>query len=311
MGSYWSQPIRVESREMVQLITFRTINSALWFINNKQLEQRILGFLAKYANKYSVQLYGFCILGNHLHLLVRFPKGNRVSFCRDFAARTAEAVRIFVPQFLGGPLFERRYTPQFLPLAQDATKYFFYLALQAVESGLTPRISEYSGYNSFHDASHGIERRYRFFRYGAYNDAKRKNPGVSKKDFWEYHSLSYEKLPEYQHLERKKYQKMLLARVEQERVEIVKRRIAEGKGFMGAEALKQIIPGSLPANSKKGGMRPIVLSVCKKAKQEVLTWYFSIVEQYKRASEKYRKGELSVSFPLGTYRPSGSCFCPS
>ena len=43
-----------------------------------------------------------------------------------------------------------------------------------------------------------------FFRYGAYNDAKRKNPAVSKKDFWEHHRLKFEKLPEYEHLGEKK-----------------------------------------------------------------------------------------------------------
>ena len=310
MGSYWSQPIRVESTDMVQLITFRTINSALWFVNNKLLEERILGFLAKYTNKYRVQLYGFCIVGSHIHLLVRFPKRNRIAFCRDFGARTAEAVRISVSQFIGGPLFERRYTPQFLPLPEDVSKYFFYLALQAVESGLTERISEYPGYNSFHDARCGIERKYKFFRYGAYNDAKRKNPAVSKKDFWEVHSLRFNKLPEYEHLEKRQYQLRLLARLEQGRAELVNKRKAEGKGFLGARALKKVVPGSLPTNPKKGGMRPIVLSVCRKAKQEVLNWYFSIVEQYKKASEKYRKGDLTVTFPLGTFRPSGSCFCP-
>ena len=163
MGSYWSQPIRVESSEMVQLITFRTINSALWFVNNRLLEERILGFLAKYSNKYFVKLHGFCIMGSHIHLLASFPKGNRLAFCRDFGARTAESVRMFVPRFLGGPLFERRYSLQFLPLAEDVSKYFFYLALQAVESGLSERISEYPGYNSFHDARCGIERSYKFF----------------------------------------------------------------------------------------------------------------------------------------------------
>ena len=310
MGSFWSQPIRVESTDMIQLITLRTINSALWFVNNKTLEERILGFLAKYTNKYSVQLYGFCIMGSHIHLLARFPKGNRTHFCRDFAARTAEAIRMFVPQFIGGPVFERRYTQQFLPLPEDATNYFFYLALQAVEGGFTERISEYPGYNSFHDASLGIERKYKLFRYGAYNDAKRKNPAVSKKDFWEVHTLKFEKLPEYEHLDKKQYHKTLLSELEKRRAELVAKRYAEGKGFMGAEALKRVIPGSLPANPKKGGMRPIALSACQEAKKEVLRWYFSVVEEYKKASEKYRKGELNTQFPPGTYRPSGTCFSP-
>ena len=47
MGSFWSQPIRVECTDKVQLITCRTINSALWFVNNKKLEQMLLAYLAE------------------------------------------------------------------------------------------------------------------------------------------------------------------------------------------------------------------------------------------------------------------------
>ena len=305
MGNFWSQPIRVESSDMVQLVTFRTINSALWFVNNERLEERILALLAKYLKKYSVQAYGFCFVGSHIHLLLRFPQANRAMFCRDFGARVAEAVRFLVPQFLGGPLFERRYTPQFLPLPEDTTKYFCYLALQAVQEGLTERISEYPGYNSSHDASCGIKRTYKLFRYGAYHAAKRKNPNVRKKDYWEYHELSYHRLPEFEHLDHASYRKKLHALVEEQRVAIVNKRFAEGKGFVGREALLKVIPGTLALNPKKGGARPIVLSVSPEAKREILDWYFTIVEQFKKASEAYRRGELGVVFPPGTYRPSG------
>ena len=119
MDKFWSQPTRVESPDMVQLITFRTINSALWFVNNKGLEERILAYLAKYLNKYGVLLYGSCMVGSHIHLLARFPLSNRAAFCRDFGARMAESVRILVENFPGGPLFARRYTPQFLPLDEE------------------------------------------------------------------------------------------------------------------------------------------------------------------------------------------------
>ena len=44
---FWSQPLRVEAPEYAQLATSRCINSALWFVNNKKLEERIYAFLAK------------------------------------------------------------------------------------------------------------------------------------------------------------------------------------------------------------------------------------------------------------------------
>ena len=307
MGNFWSQPLRVECREFAQLCTSRTIASQLWFIYNKALEQRILAYLAKYQEKYSVIIYAFCILGNHYHLLAKFPFGGRSLFFRDLNARIAEAVRDFVAEHPGGPLFERRFTPQVLPLEQDIEKYFQYCALQAVSSGLTQTISEYAAYNSFADAASQIQREYTLFNYGAYNAARRTNPSVPRVDFIEKHTLSYSRLPQYEELSLAEYKKLMHQRVESKRQELVKNRLAEGKGFLGVEALSRVVPGSRPHSTKKGGLRPLVLSQCAEAKQQYLNWYFSIVEAYRRAVERYRRGEFGVCFPEGTFRPPGVC----
>lgn len=183
MGSFWSQPIRVECTDKVQLITCRTINSALWFVNNKKLEYMLLAYMAKYAEKYGVLLYAFAVVGNHYHMVARFPCGQRSHFFRDFNARVAEAVRFCVPNYLGGPLFERRFTPQVLVLDTDVENYFYYCALQAVSSGLCQKVSEYSEYNSFRDAANDQVQVFKLFSYGKYNAAKRNNSNVDIKDF--------------------------------------------------------------------------------------------------------------------------------
>ena len=307
MGNLWSQPIRVECYDMAQLSTSRSINSVLWFVNNPALEERILAFVAKYQAKYGVIILAFGFSGSHYHIVALFPNGNRSAFFRDLNARIAEAVRILVDEFPGGPLFERRYTPQILPLAQDVEKYFYYTALQAVSDGLCEKISDYPGYNSFHDASLGIARNYKLFNYGAYNDALRKNRKVSKNDFYERYQLIFSRLPGYEDMPQAEYRKMLLARLEERRMELVRKRRAEGKGFLGKEKLKKVVPGTYARNPKRGTMRPLVLSSCPEAKKKVLHWYFSIVAVYKKACERYRNGEFSIEFPPGTYRPPGLC----
>lgn len=57
-------------------------------MNNKTLELVILGYLAKYQKMYKVKIYGFIIMGNHLHLLAAFPEGNKARFMRSFGAIT-------------------------------------------------------------------------------------------------------------------------------------------------------------------------------------------------------------------------------
>jgi len=268
VGNLWSQPLRVECCDMAQLVTSRTINSALWFVNNKELEERVLAFLGKYQAKYEVILHAFAFAGSHYHMVAQFPKGNRSAFFRDFNARIAESVRILVKEFLGGPLFERRFTPQILPLTQDVEKYFYYTALQAVADGLCEKVSEYPGYNSFHDASLEITRSYRLFDYGAYNDALRKDRKVCKSDFYERHKLVFTRLPGYEDMSQEDYRKMLLAGLEKRRTEIVMKRKAEGKGFIGKEKLKKVVPGSYAKNPKRGSMRPLVISCCYEARKK-------------------------------------------
>ena len=305
MGKTWSQPLRVEDSEHVQLSTSRTINSVLWFVNNKALENHILAYLAKYVQKHSVELYAFVIVGNHYHIEAEFPCGNRAAFFRDFNARFAEAVRYKVPEFLGGPLFARRFTPQALPLPTDVEDYFYYCALQPVSSGLCMRISEYDSYNSFSDAVLGRCRKYELFRRGDYNAAKRYNPAVSKKDFIDVYQLKYNRLPGYEDLGHKDYAKLMNAKLEKRRSELLKKRQSENKSFLGREALRKVVPGTLPFKTKKGGARPLVLSRCPDAKKRFLDWYFGILSAYKIASEKFRRGDFSVEFPIGTYRPPG------
>jgi REP element-mobilizing transposase RayT len=305
MGSFWSQPLRWECPDLIQLITCRTINSALWFLNNKPLEDRILAYLAKYVEKHQVELYGFVFLGNHYHMLARFPKGNRAVFFKNFNARVAESVRFNVPEFRGGPLFDRRYTPQPLPTDYDVLHYFKYCALQPVSAGLTERISEYPGYNSFSDAILGRAKTYKLFNFGKYNAAKRYNPNVKIQDFVDNHILRYKKLPEFESLSRNDYSRLLFNEIEQNRLELVKSRKEAGKSFVGVQILRRVKAGSFPHNTKKGGIRPLVLSFCKEAKAQYLNLYFAIVEDYRKAVEKYFAGDFNVEFPPGTYRPPG------
>ena len=301
--NFWSQPLRVESPDIATLSTARCIDSALWFVNNPKLEERIYAFLAKYVEKHEVELYSFILVGNHYHLVAKFPKENASQFYRDFNARIAESVRIYVDDFTEGPLFKRRYSSQALPLNVDIENYFFYCALQAVSSGLCQKISDYPGYNFFNDAVRGVNRKYKYFMHAEYGDAKRNNSKVSKKDFWSEHTLKFSRLPGHEELSQREYIKLMHNKLEERRLTALKK--LEKRGYLTKDTLKKVKPGSLPASTKKGGRRPIVLTCCKKAWKNYISFYFSVVERFKNASEKFRNGDLTVEFPKGTYKPHG------
>jgi hypothetical protein len=303
MTKLWSQPIRVETPQFVTLITMRTINGALWFVNNAALEDHVRAYLAKYCSKYDVLLYNVSFQGNHLHLEAQFPHANRAACMRDFNARVAEGVRKYVPEYPGGPLFERRYTVNVLPLTSDVEKYFFYCALQAVKDGLAERIGDYPGYNGVYDALRDRRRKYKLVRWGEYHARKRFNPHLTPADFTDTFELRFARVPGYETLSQAEYEKQMLAKLEERRLDLVHDHIARGYNYPNKAALRKVVPGTLPRKSKSGTRRPIVLCECYETKQKFLSWYFAVVESFLEASRKYRAGELDVEFPPMTYPP--------
>jgi REP element-mobilizing transposase RayT len=298
---------RIETREHPNLITSRTRDSRLWFVNNNQLEERILGLTAKYATRHEITLYGFALEGNHLHMVAQIDGDNRANFLRDLKSTIAKAVPYFTPSYCGGGVWGRRFSNEFIGDEATLEDYFFYVALQPIKDGLVDRISDYPGYNCFHDAVWGKTRRFKVFNGTAYYRAKRYGAKVRKSDFFEEFTLTYARLPGYEHLTQKEYAILMHNKLEERRQEILRARAAEGKSSsVGGKRLKQVVPGSFPKTTKTSTStthRPRVLSLCHQKRAEMRTWYFGILFHFKDASNRYRQGELSAEFPAGTYRP--------
>ena len=301
---------RIESKKLASFITSRCKNAELWFANNLAVEQAVLGYLAKYKTKHSVNLYAFALEGTHHHASALFPEGNRGDFMRDLNSNTAKAVARLTPNYPGGRLFEKRYSNEFCPGDADIEEQFFYTVLQPVQDCLVPRISDYPFYNCFYDAVNGIERKYEVVRWSDYYNKKRYNSSLTPKDFTDEYTLKYDRIPGYEHISQKEYSKLMHQKLETRRAEIVRTKLAEGKTFLGRQALLKVIPGTPaknPKTSSPGQHRPRVLSVCSDRREQCKSWYFESYFGYKKASKAYRAGDLSIKFPEGMYPPYLPC----
>lgn len=303
-----SQPLRIERSDYSWLSTSRCLASKLWLVNNKPLHEAMLGQLAKYQTKYEIVLYGFVIMGNHTHMLAQYPKLNRAGFKRDLNARFAELIKEFNPRHEKGPVFERRYSAEALPAAEDLEDRFFYCALQAINAGLCENIHEYPAYNSFEDAINGREREFKIVRWAEYNSKKRFNPKLKKEDFTDTYVLRYARLPGYEHLSQEEYANLMREKLEKRRKNIVNAFKAKKHRYPSLKELNSITPGSKPYKTKtstRHSKRPLVLSVCPIRREEYLSWYFSIYTRYKAACALYLAGDRNAVFPPGTYKPPG------
>jgi len=264
--------------------------------------------LAKYSTLREVKLYAFAVEGNHNQGVSKFPKLNRADFMRDLNSSIARAVPRFTAEYPGGLFWGRRYSQEFIPdHPDDIEARFFYTVLQPVQDGLVPKISEYPGYNCFHDAIYGIVRKFKVINWGKYNAAKKRNPCTPIKKYEEIVVLKYERLPGYEHLSTKDYAKLMQKKLEEHRLRVIKDREARGlTGFVGREALLKIKRGSRPKKTKTSSIdsrRPRILSVCLERWKQWMNWYFSKYFAYKYASKQYRSGISNFRFPDGMYRP--------
>jgi hypothetical protein len=300
---------RIESKDIASFLTSRTVQSRLWFVNNAAFQSAILSFAAKYSNRYGAKLYALAIEGNHTQGPALFPNENRSSYMRDLNSSIARAIPKYT-NHLGGRLWGRRYSNEFLPGKEDIEEYFFYTVLQPVKDGLVPKISEYPGYNCFHDAVWGRVRKYKVVKWGEYNARLKRDPSARIADYTEVVELRYERLPGYEHLSQKEYAHLMMRKLEERRQVILQDRAARGLGFVGRENLLKVIPGSLPRNTKTSSIddhRPRVLSICPVRRADCKDWYFDIFFRYRACSAEYRTGNTNVVFPLGTYPPHLPC----
>jgi len=295
---------RIECTKLASFQTTRARNSELWFVNNADLEQAILGYAARYMTRYQVIMYALAIEGNHAHLTCRFPKGNRSQFMRDFNSSVARAVARFQQNYPGGRLWARRYSSEFLGANEDIEEYFFYTVLQPVNDGLVDDIRDYPGYNCFEDAVMGREKKYKVINWKKYNDAKRWDPEISLDDFTEICTLKFTRLPGYEKLSQTDYASLMRKKLQERTAKILEAR--KQSGSVGTKRLRRVMPGSLPKRTKTSGRtdhRPRVLAKNPKRHAKLSSWYFSVQFRYRDCSKRYREGHPDVRFPKGTYKP--------
>ena len=144
-------------------------------------------------------------------------------------------------------------------------------------------MSEYPGYQFFSDAARGIEKSYKYFAYGDYQQALAKNLKVSKKDFWREYKLSFTRLPGYENLSQSEYAELMNKKLEERRQKILSESEAR---FRTKTELKRVSPGSLPKKTKKGTRRPLVLTSDSVARRVFLDWYFNICLLYTSPSPR-------------------------
>ena len=138
-----SRPLRMLDPSAIFLATVRCLQGRLFLRSSRETYDVLGGVLARAVRLYGVEIFAFNFASNHLHLIVRAPRGNLPQFMQYLLSNISKKVGPLVKW--RGAFWERRYSAQ--PLLDDAALLdkVRYVLAHGVKEGLVRHCSEWPG----------------------------------------------------------------------------------------------------------------------------------------------------------------------
>ena len=297
--------LRDTSPEKVHLITTRTASAELLLVPNSELNALLGGILARYAEAFEIEVFAYCFLSNHYHLLVRAPEALLPRFVENLNREIAQRINRFLGR--SGSLWGRRYDDQVTIEPYDALDALLYVVTNPVRHGLVSHPRSWPGIGCYKQILIEESRDFYFTHYADYLKAKRrassKGEQVRIGDFQTKHTLSLTPIPIFEDLTPQERVVELERLIERRIEKLVKERRLTGQGFLGRKGvLRQPRRGRFP-DSISSSPRPPCYTKNAKAGASYVEEMKGKREVYNVASFRYRSGHLLAIFPPYCFKP--------
>lgn len=292
------RPIRFFQPQSCYFVTARCFQARLLLRPSTETNALIGGTLARAVKLYGVELFGFVVASNHLHLLVRASKGNLPNFMQYLLSNVAKKVGRLVA-WRGG-LWERRYSAE--PVIDDEAMVgrLHYILSHGVKEGLVKRCVEWPGLSCLGQLLGDTVRCFDWFDWTARWRASPRNPSSQLLDErWARPvQLELSPLPCWADLS---------ANQRRERVSELIRSIEQhgshsGGGVLGRRQVMSQRPHGRPRGIKRTP-RPLCHASTREGWKDFRELYRSFAAWFSEASRRWRSGQLRAQFPPFAVRP--------
>ena len=275
---------------LYHLITTRTEQQRYYLRPGKDTNKIIGGVIARYQEKFQIEIIAYCVMSNHPHFVARAPLGNLDEFMENVNREISRRVNYKLGR--KGKLWGRRYKPQAIPTDKDLEEALLYTVTNPVKHGAVRHSSLWPGLCSYWQNLTGEKKRYSFRHYSEKEDHKK----VTQ------HDLVISPLPALKGLSVEERRKYLNDKLEARTAELVAEREAKRQGFMPEDRITRVDPFSSPGSSHH-----TPAGSCYSKDPEVIREFKRIERErrssYSLASMRYRLGDLTVKFPRFTFKP--------
>lgn len=271
------------------LVTRRCLERT-FFLRPSKVTNAIVGYLlAVAAAKHDIHVHAFCVLSNHMHLVVTDPGAQLPAFHRYLDSLIARAVNASLGRW---ETFWAPSSYSAIPLATqaDIIAKTAYVLANPVAAGLVESAARWPGLWSGTAAIAGAP--LEFQRPGHFFRSKGRMPERAE--------LKLREPPGFADVAtfRETLCRELEAHEERARQQIR----GAGGGFLGAARVLKVSPRARPASvERRRGLTPRVACRDKWKRIEALHRLKAFVEAYRAALRSWRRGVAGVMFPAGTY----------
>ena len=290
-------------RNVTSEITQVTFQFRFLLRPGERLNQLIVGALAKAVKRHPIKLHAFVFLSQHFHILATFEDARRMAdFMRYFSQKLSKEVGIL--HDWKDSVFPKRYHHVELSEepAVDLARLRYILSNSCKENlVLSPR--DWPGVSSTEALMAGKPMKGIWINRTELGKARRRGKKVSEQDFTEEYELRLEPVPSLAHLSPESYRKVMVGLVREIEEETLARHRVGGTAPIGAQAVlsrdphhRQTEPPSSP--------RPWVHALSGDERRKLRAALVWIMAVYREAAARFKKGELDVEFPVGTFPPA-------
>ena len=291
-------PLRMFIPGLGYFVTARCCQARYLMRPSQETNEVLGGVLARAARLMDVEIFAFSFQSNHLHLLVRAPRGNLSKFMQFVMANVARKVGWLVRW--RGTFWERRYSAE--PVLDDEAlvERLRYILSQGVKDGLVRRCRDWPGLSSLRMLVRGSRRTFCWFSWSkrwasrtAQASTERFHPRWAERE-----TLELTTLPCWAHLPQKRRARRVL--------ELVRSAEREAEGahewFLGRARVLAQHPHHRPAQPERSP-RPYCHATAPSVRRAFMDHYRAYVVSFRSASARWRQGDLAVPFPPGSVKP--------
>ncbi len=291
-------PIRMFTHGEIYLVTMRCFQGRFLLRPSEETNEVLGGVLARAVRLNGVELFAFAFASNHMHLLVRAPRGNLPRFMQYLATNISKKVGFLAGW--RGAFWERRYSAQPVLDEEALQDRLRYLLAHGPKEGLVRRCGEWPGLSSLKLLLDRRPRRFRWFdwtrRSSSRIDSRKK---LRFDDCWaELEELVLAPLPSAALRTRGAIGRFLQRATEAIEMEAA----GTHRRVLGVAGVLSQHPQHRPDRPERKP-RPLCHTTIAALREEFRDRYRAYAAAFGEASSRWKAGDFFAQFPDCAFRP--------